>query len=869
MEHQQIQVQAEAPMEGDVPAAPSNPWLLEGPEPKRKHGASKSRLSAKTSPNTGRRTAKAVRVKPMRPGRARTGADHAGPVGFKAAPKKSQDVLGYQAMLPSGVAYLGGDEWSMTLRFSDINYVAAAEARQESILDKWARHLNSFGSGSRVQISVINRVLDDADVASLVQKPLQGDAWDEYRTDSNRIIKDKLSANSANTVTDKYLTITVQEVDREKAEATLTRMFHETEAHLEGLDGCSCERLNRTERLALFSSLLRPYEIFSFTEKGFAATKKTSSTTDYVAPWSVTTTGKSGPVILRNGSGNTVVSTLWVRDYPSWLTDRLFSELAEVKGDVNVTLHLEPYDQADGALMVNRQVAELEMQTNSEEKKAEKQGRSKESIPHKLQVAMSEAKGLRDELSDSNQKLFSTLLLVGVSGPDEETVENNIRRVATVLRKLSIPAETTTYMQRDALTSLLPSGRRLVPMRRTLTTSTAAVLIPFTTQELLVPGGLWYGMNAQSSNPLVADRTATKNGNGFILGTSGSGKGVAAKAEITQVLLSRPNDDIIIIDPEREYEPLVTAFDGETVRVHAGSEDHVNWMDIDLDNVEPGIDPIFAKSAFVLSCVEQLVGGTNGLEKGERSAVDRAALILYRRYAAERSLSEEHQGPHPGPAMPAMPVPEDLRTELINSGGEAGQRIADALELYTSGSLAGFSQPTNVDPKKRIVSWDISRLGNDMRGFAMMVILDQIWSRILENFQAGKRTWLYIDEFHMLFNHHQTAEYFRALFKRARKWGAIPTGITQNIEELLDNADARLMLANCDFLMLLGQNETDADTIVELLKLSNDQRRYFMNVQPGKGLLRSGPAVVPFDARIPETSKLYTLFDTSFEDLKA
>lgn len=865
MEHQQMQDQTEAQVRVDTPEAGSNPWLLKETEPKRKRGANKPRFSVKPFPSVDKKTEKAGPAKPKRRKGTRTGADHAGPVGFKAAPKRSQDVLGYQAMLPSGVAWLGGDEWSMTLRFSDINYVAAAEPRQESILDKWARHLNSFGAGSRVQISVINRVLDEADVASLVHKPLEGDAWDEYRADSNHIIKEKLSANSANTVTDKYLTITVQEVDREKAEATLTRMFHETEAHLEALEGCSCERLDRTERLALFSSLLRPYELFTFTEEGFAATKKSSSTGDYVAPWSVTTTGKTGPVVLRNGTANTVVSTLWVRDYPSWLTDRLFSELAEVKGDVNVTLHLEPYDQADGTLLVNRQIAELEMQSISEEKKAEKQGRSKETIPHKLRIALEEARGLRDELNDSNQRLFSTLLLVGVSGPDEVSVENNIRRVGTVLRKLSIPAETTTYMQRDSLTSILPSGRRLVPMRRTLTTSTAAVLIPFTTQELLVPGGLWYGMNAQSSNPLVADRTATKNGNGFILGTSGSGKGVAAKSEMSQVILTRPNDDVIIIDPEREYEPLVKAFAGETVRVHAGSEDHVNWMDLDLDNIETGTDPVIAKCAFVLSCIEALVGGVNGLEMGERAAVDRAALGLYRRYAAERNLHKESPDES---SMPAMPVPEDLRTELISSGGEPGKRVADALELYTSGSLAGFSQQTNVDPKNRIVSWDISQLGNEMRGFAMMVILDQIWSRIVANKAAGKRTWLYVDEFHMLFNHPKTAEYFRELFKRARKWGAIPTGITQNIEELLDNADARLMLANCDFLMLLGQNETDADTIVELLKLSHDQRRYFMNVQPGKGLLRSGPAVVPFDARIPETSKLYKLFDTSFEDLK-
>lgn len=844
-------------MEQQVKDAESNPWLVEEPEPKRKRGAGSSKPFAGLFPSTSKSEKKSQFSRLAKRGGNRTGADNAGPVGFKAAPKRSQDILGYKAMLPSGVAWLGGDEWSLTFRFSDINYVAAAESRQESLLDKWARHLNSFGAGARLQLSVINRVLDDADVTSLVQKPLTGDAWDEYREDFNAIVKSKLSSGSANTVTEKYATITVQEVDREKAEATLNRMFHESEAYLAGLDGCLAERLDRTERLAVFSRLLRPYELFTFSEDSFASARKSLTTLDYVAPWSSKPIKKDGPVVLRNGTGSTFVSTLWVRDYPVWLTDRVFSELAEVKGDVIVSFHLEPYDQADGSVLVNRQIAELEMQAMNEERKAEKQGRNKDTIPHKLKVSLEEAKGLRAELGDTNQKLFSTLLLVGVSGPDFETVENNTRRVSTVLRKLSIPSETLEYMQQDALTTLLPTGRRLVPMRRTLTTSNAAVLIPFTTQELCVPGGIWYGVNAQSSNPLLADRTKSKNGNGFMLGTSGSGKGVAAKSEITNVLLSRPNDDVIIIDPEREYEPLVTAFKGDTVRVHAGSNQHVNWMDIDLDNFEPGTDPIMAKCAFVLSAMEALVGGREGLSAGERAAVDRAALSLYRRYAAERG-----QGT-------SMPVPEDLRAELQRSGGEDGERLAKSLELYTSGSLAGFSQPTNVNPRNRVVSWDISRLGNEMRGFAMMVILDQIWSRIVANRNAGKRTWLYVDEFHLLFNHPKTAEYFRELFKRARKWGAIPTGITQNIEELLNNDDARLMLANCDFLLLLGQTETDADTLTELMNFSEEQRRYFFNVQAGKGLLRSGSAVVPFDARIPETSKLFGLFNTSFEDLAA
>ena len=806
--------------------------------------------SAKRSRNT--RKQKQREDAAAKPGdrkrRRKPGVDNAGPTGYKAAPKRTRDVLGYEAILPSGVAWLGDDEWSLTMAISDINYVAAAEDQQTSIVDRWARFLNSYGSGTRVQETIVNRVLDDADVSQLVQKPLTGDEYDFYRTDFNRIVRDKLSAASGNTVTEKYLTVTVQETDQQKAEATLTRIVHEAEAQLQAMDGCQVRRLNRAERLEVFSHILRPHELFTFKETEFEPERKLS-TADYVAPWEIDSKDKNGPLIFRNGSGDTFHTVLWMRDYPVWLSDRLISELTEIKCDLTISLHLEPLDQVEGMSLVQRQIAELEMQKITEQKRATKQGIDIEMIPAAVKDNLKEASDLREELRSSNQKLFSTVMVLGVSATSREKMEQNVKRVMTVIRKQSCTAEIAAYMQLDGLTTELPIGRRRIPMRRTLTTAGAAIIVPFTTQELFVPGGNWYGVNAQSSNALVADRTRTTNGNGFILGTSGSGKSQSGKMEILNVFLSRPDDDIIIIDPEHEYEPLVQALNGETIRIHAGSEQRVNPMDIELNLSTSDDDPINAKCEFVLTMLEALVGGKAGLTSEQRSVADRSTLTLYRKHAAEG-----------GP----MPTLVELREELQNSGEVAGAEMARMLEIYTVGSLAGFSNRTNVDPRNRLVSWDISKLGNELRTFGMMVILDQIWNRVARNRAEGRRTWLYIDEFHLLFSNKYSADYFRGVYKRARKWGLIPTGITQNIEELLANQDARLMLANCDFLLLLGQNATDADSLVELLHFSDEQRRFFTNVQPGHGLMRSGNAVIPMDGRIPTDSALYKLFSTSF-----
>lgn len=770
----------------------------------------------------------------------------------RPVPRSVRAVLGYKAMLPSGIAWLGEDEWSITLRLSDINYVAAEEDTQTGIIDQWGKFINSFGGGTRLQISVVNRVLDDEDVTALVHKPLRDDALDPWREDFNIIARELLAAQSSNTITSKYLTITVQEPDVETAQATLTRVANETVAALRGMDDCEAEILTRAERLTVLGHMLRPHQVLNFSERDFNEQPEHGAfkTHDVIAPWSIKATVKDGPIVLTSGGVDTHHTSLWVRDFPAYLSDRLISELADIKANVNVSLHLEPYDQADGTRLINRQIAELEMQKVEARKRATKQNLDPdEDIPNSLKVALDETQGLRRELQQSNQKVLSSVLLIGISAASADELTQAVKRAQTVIRKQSCIAEVCSYMQQDALTTTLPLGLRPIPMRRTLTTGSAAIIVPFTTQECFHPGGNLYGLNGQSGNAVVVDRTRGINANGFILGSSGSGKGVAAKNEIMNVLTSRPDDDVIIIDPEHEYEPLVHAFSGSIVRVDATSSARLNPLEIDLEDDLAG-DPITQKCVDVLDMLSSLIGGRHGLDDSQRGILDRSLRRIYNEYSEGGS---------------EQPTLRDLRNVLLaDTSNPLALALADSLEIYTEGSLSAFAQQTNVDVKTRLVCWDISLLSSSLMTFGMMVILDQIWKRIARNRREGRRTWVYVDEFHLMFADSYSTQYFLKIWKRARKWGGVPTGITQNVEELRDNPHAGLMLANSDFLLLLRQHADDADALRDLLNLSQQQRNYFTNVPPGSGLIKAGNTIIPLKGQIPTDSELFKLYNTSF-----
>ncbi|PLS30110.1 DUF87 domain-containing protein [Bifidobacterium margollesii] len=762
--------------------------------------------------------------------------------------REARELMPWDSMLPSGAAMLAGERWSLSLEVADVNYLIATEEHQIEILDKWAKVLNMFDADTDVQITVVNRTVGIDEVARSLRMGRMGDRLDPLRDEFDRTVEATLSRSSSNTVTRKVLTISVRERDPEQAMILLNRLALSVSSQINAIDGCRVERMTRAARLSMVSDLLRPDEPFAFDEETFNRLPGRPSTKDYTTP-SAIDVHDPRTLILSNPRGDTWHRTLWIRDYPPEMSDRLIGKLADLRAPITVSIHFTPHARGEGIEAVKRKLVEIDMQIIGERRRNMKQNLPADEIPADLADAKEQASRLRDDLQHSNQHLIDSVVVIGVSAPDEATLEQTVRDVLAVTRQESCVCEPVAYMQLEGLAAELPLGVDPLPMRRTLTTSSAAILIPFTTQEIRQPGGVWFGVNARSGNALAVDRTTLMNQNGFHLGTTGSGKSQFAKLEITQRVLTG-RDVVITIDPEHEYTPLVRALGGVEIEIGPESSQRINPMDISYEDDDGG-DPIRSKAVRVLDMLGALIGGTDGLAPEAKGLFDRYVLQLYRERRADPGLGQ--------------PTLRDLHDLLDRSGAELGERLAAQIEMYTNGSLSGFAERTNVDlSAARFVNFDVSRLDGELRTFGMMVVLDAVWNRVLANRREGIRTWVYADEFHRFFSNRYAAKTFLDMFKRARKYGLALTGITQNIEELLMNDDARLMLSNSEYLVLLNQTASDADSLQNLLHLSDEQRQFFTGVNAGCGLMKAGRAWVPFDSRIPTDGMLYRLFSTRF-----
>ena len=610
----------------------------------------------------------------------------------KADIRTVKQLIPYDSMLANGLVYLGRDQWSVVLQLSDVNYLIATEAHQMEILDRWAKFLNLFDANMQVQVLVSNQTLRSVMVADQMAMPEAGDTFDPLRADFNRVVRDKLSAMSSNVITTKCVVITLTEHDQERAQLTLNRFALTAESNLNGIDGCKVHRLNRTELLSMLSRQYRPDQPFMFDEEDFDEESK-ADTKDFIAPWAIDMPDASTLRLLSNEE-ETWHRSLWIRDYPPELSDQLISKLASLKSCINVSVHFAPHSRGDGLEVVKRKVAEIDMQIVEERRKNIKQKLPADMISAELQDSKNQAAALRDELQHSTQHLIDSIIIVGVSAKSEQELDQRIKDVQSIIRQESCTAEPLTYMANEGFAAELPLGVCAPPMRRTLTTNSAAILIPFTTQEIYNPAGVWYGVNARSGNALSADRRNLMNQNGFILGQTGSGKSQAAKNEMFQRFLEINDDDLIVIDPEHEYTPLCRAFGGTEVEISASSTQRINPMDIVIDADMEG-DPIRSKAVSVLSMLGSLIGGSEGLSAEAKGMLDRCILKLYRELLNEPTLPQ--------------PTLRDLHTMLVEAGDPLASQLALELEMYTEGSLSGFAGQTNVNLSNRFINFEIGR----------------------------------------------------------------------------------------------------------------------------------------------------------------
>ncbi|GHU49955.1 hydrolase [Clostridia bacterium] len=764
-------------------------------------------------------------------------------------PHSVQASIPYLAMYPDGVCHATDKVFSRTIAFEDINYMLAGKDEQTAIFETLCDFYNYFDSSIAVQETFISRKAAKEEFQRSVDIPLTGDEFDPIRGEYSGILKTQLEKGNNGLVRTKYLTFSIEADNLKTARARLARIETDILNHFKVM-GAAARPLSGRERLAALHSVLHLGTAERFSFEWDWLSKTGLSTKDYIAPTS-----------FHFGEGRTfrmgakIGAASFLQIMAPELNDRILADFLEVDADTVVNLHIRSIDQAEAVKMIKRKITDIDGMRINEQKKAVRSGYDMEIMPSDLNTYGSEAQKLLKDLQNRNERMFLLTVIILNVGNAKQSLENRVFQMSGIAQKHNCVLARLDYMQEAGLMSSLPLGVNQIPIQRGLTTSGAAVFIPFVTREIFQSGeALYYGRNALSGNMIMADRKRLKNPNGLILGTPGSGKSFAAKREITNAFLIT-QDDIIIADPEAEYAPLVEALHGQVIKISQNSTDFVNPMDINV-NYSEDESPLALKSDFILSLCELIVGGKNGLEPVEKTVIDRAVRNVYRDFLADAAAG----GGEPDPAK--MPILENLYDELMKMPETEARRVATALEIYVHGSLNVFNHRTNVDIQNRLVCFDIKQLGKQLKKLGMLIIQDQTWNRVTVNRAAKKSTRYYMDEFHLLFKEPQTAAYSGEIYKRFRKWGGIPTGITQNVKELLESVEVQNILENSDFVLMLNQAAGDREILAKQLNISPKQMAYVTHSEAGEGLIFFGSVILPFVDKFPENTMLYKIMST-------
>lgn len=753
-------------------------------------------------------------------------------------PKSVQQSLPIKRIWPDGIFQVG-NKYSKSFRFSDINYaIASKEDKTEMFLD-YSDLLNALDSGATAKITLNNRRINKDEFERSLLLPMKEDGLDQYRKEYNDMLLSKVSGTSNSIYQERYLTISVHKKNIDEARTYFARVGTDITTHLAKLSSVS-EELDAGERLQVFRDFFRAEEpsAFPFDLKVFA--KKGHSFKDWICPESMEFKKDYFKINERYGR------VLYMQDYASYVKDDMISELCDLSQNLMLSIDILPVPTDEAVREIQNKLLGVETNVTNWQRRQNANNNFSAVVPYDMELQRKETKEMLDDLTTRDQRMMFGLLTMVHMADSKKQLDSDTETLLSVARKHLCQLSILKWQQVDGLNTVLPYGIRKINALRTLTTESTAVLIPFHTQEIMQPGGIYYGQNAVSKNMLVADRRKLLNGNSFRLGVSGSGKSFSAKEEIVALALAT-EDDILILDPESEFGSLVEALNGEVIRISATSDTHLNAMDMDSAYGNEK-NPLIEKSEFILSLFEQLVGAGN-LSAKEKSILDRCTADVYRDY-----MRGGYQG--------EIPTLKDLYRQLMLQPEDEARGLALSSELFINGSLNTFAQPTNVNTKSRIIAYDIRELGEQLMPLGMLVTLDSIFNRVIQNWKKGKTTWIFADEFYLLFRYQYSADFFYRLYKRIRKYSGFVTGLTQNVEELLKSDTARLMLANSEFLILLNQATTDREELASLLNISDNQLSYITNVGAGHGLIRCSGNIVPFENSFPKNTKLYRLMTT-------
>ena len=754
----------------------------------------------------------------------------------------AQDTISYKEMRPDGICIVRNNYFTKTIQFYDINYQLARNEDKNIIFENYCDFLNYFDKSISVQLSFLNQTMDISDFEKSIAIKPQNDDFDGIRAEYTEMLKNQLARGNNGIVRKKYITFGIEADNIQNAKQRLERIETDIINNFKIL-GVRAFSLNGMERLELLHSCFNGGE--NKLNFSWNLIYKTGLTTkDFIAP---TSFNFSDGRCFRMGGTIGAVSFLHI--LAPELTDEMLKNFLEIQTALSVNIHIKSIDQTEAIKMIKRKITDLDKMKIEEQKKAVRAGYDMDIIPSDINTFGIDAKKLLEDLQGRNERMFLVTVLIMNTTKTKKALNSAIFEVQSIAQQRNCPLRRLDYQQEDGLMASVPIGINNIGIQRALTTSSTAIFVPFTTQELFSdsPEALYCGLNALSNNMIMVDRKMLKNPNGLILGTPGSGKSFSAKREMTNAFLVT-NDDIYVCDPEAEYNPLIHALKGQVVKLSPTSKDYLNPLDINI-NYSDEENPLALKSDFVLSFCELIIGGRDGLEPIEKTVIDRSVTRIYQKYFEN-------------PTPQNMPILEDLYEEIKKQPEQEAGRIASALELYVKGSLNVFNHHTNVDISNRIVCFDIKELGKQLKKLGMLVVQDQIWNRVTINRNEHKSTRYYCDEFHLLLKDEQTAAYSVEIWKRFRKWGGIPTGITQNVKDLLSSAEIENIFENSDYIYMLNQAQGDREILAKKLGISPQQLSYVTQSGAGEGLLFYGNTIIPFIDRFPKDTKLYSLMTT-------
>lgn len=783
--------------------------------------------------------------------------------------KSVQQSIPYSTVFPNGIIMCGQGNYSKSYKLEDANFQTADQSAQENMYLDYEGLLNSIGPNQSMQITVFNRSISPEAIRNQVLLKPKADNLNGYRDIYNEILLDKISEGRNNLRKEKYLTISTKASNIEDAATQFNRIDSEVNSKVSRINKTTTPPMTIEDRLGVFYDIYNEAPDFPFSKKISPLLRNEKLDFKALNGSGLTSKDLIGPESMYFQSnyfkiGEMFARAMYMDNLPTFMNANVLTDLTDLPCNMLTSVNYVPIAGDKAADMVKHQFTNIKANIAEAQKRASKGGYSGELLPSELQRAKEEAENLLNDMQSRNQKLFRTNVVIVIFAESKEELDQLTESVKSIGVTYLAQIKVLAFQQEAGLHSALPLADMDIKIDRVLNTEASAVFMPFSVKELSQTTGIYYGQNAISKNVIMYDRLNGDNYNGLIFGKPGSGKSFIAKSEMLSVILGT-NDDLFVIDPEGEYTPLVEAFGGQVIKISLNSETHINPLDMDVQYAGAGEDPIAMKCDFLVSICEAIVGHGN-LSPVMVNLIHRCGRRIYKPYYDHMQevvkTVDEETGRRITCDRRAMPTLVDFYQELVSQPDSTAQLLASALEMYCIGNYDLFAKQTNINPESRFIVYDIKDIAAGTKELALSICLNDIWNRIIENKKKGKRTWFYIDEFYLLLQTKSSAQFLMQIYKRARKWGGIPTGITQNVSDLLSNEDAKTILNNCNFLLMMNQSQIDRAELSDIFGISESLQDYITDKPAGTGLLYTGSTIVPIENQFPKGNELYKIMST-------